>query len=180
MELLRRPISASDRIQDRFYVIGIECLSLSRRRSSAATSSLYFSNQLSTLKALWPRVKTSSLVTLDSRKLRDLRIESRDLGCEVLSTYFWAVLYYLLTRCTGPDVHMKCIKNKNILQFCSQVRPNTKIHRLDFSAKQDKQPFLFLFCCLKAFAHYRGMCMWVLTGDINGYCLFLGELNCFL
>lgn len=22
--------------------------------------------------------------------------------------------------------------------------------------------------------------MWVLTGDINGYCLFLGELNCFL
>ena len=77
-------------------------------------------------------------------------------------------------------VHMKCIKNKNILQFCSQVRPNTKIHRLGFSAKQDKRPFLFLFCCLKAFAHYRGMCMWVLTGDINGYCLFLGELNCFL
>ena len=120
------------------------------------------------------------VVTLDSRKLRDLRIESRELGCEVLSTYFWAVLYYLLTRCTGPDVHMKCIKNENILQFCSQVRPNTKIHRLGFSAKQDNQPFLFLFCCLKAFAHYRGMCMWVLMGDINGYCLFLGELNCFL
>ena len=112
-------------------------------------------------------------INFDSRKLRDLRIELRELGCEVLSTYFWAVLYYLLTRCAGPDVHTKCIKNKNILQFCSQVRPNTKIHRLGFSAKQDKQPFLFLFCCLKAFAHYRGMCMWVLTGDINGYCCFL-------
>ena len=34
-ELLRRQISASDRIPDRFYVISIEFLSLSRRRSSA-------------------------------------------------------------------------------------------------------------------------------------------------
>ena len=35
MQLLRRPISASDRIPDRFYVISMEFLSLSRRRSSA-------------------------------------------------------------------------------------------------------------------------------------------------
>ena len=35
MYLLRRPISASDRIPDRFYVISIEFQSLSRRRSSA-------------------------------------------------------------------------------------------------------------------------------------------------
>ena len=35
MKLLRRPINASDRIPDRFYVISIEFLSLSRRRSSA-------------------------------------------------------------------------------------------------------------------------------------------------
>ena len=35
MKLLRRPINASDRISDRFYVISIEFLSLSRRRSSA-------------------------------------------------------------------------------------------------------------------------------------------------
>ena len=35
MKLLRRPISASDRIPDRFYVISMEFLSLSRRRSSA-------------------------------------------------------------------------------------------------------------------------------------------------
>ena len=34
MKLLRRPISASDRIPDRFYVISMEFLSLSRRRSS--------------------------------------------------------------------------------------------------------------------------------------------------
>ena len=33
MNLLRRPISASDRIPDRFYVIRMEVLSLSRRRS---------------------------------------------------------------------------------------------------------------------------------------------------
>ena len=31
MKLLRRPISASDRIPDRFYVISMEFLSLSRR-----------------------------------------------------------------------------------------------------------------------------------------------------
>lgn len=37
-------------------------------------------------------------------------------------------------------VQTKCIKNKNILQFCSQVRPNTKIQRLGFSEKLDKQP----------------------------------------
>ena len=35
MYLLRRPIRASDRILDIFYVISIEFLSLSRRRSSA-------------------------------------------------------------------------------------------------------------------------------------------------
>ena len=35
MKLLRRPISASDRIPDRFYVISMEFLSLSRRRSYA-------------------------------------------------------------------------------------------------------------------------------------------------
>ena len=35
MKLLRRPISASDRIPDRFCVIGMEFLSLSRRRSSS-------------------------------------------------------------------------------------------------------------------------------------------------
>ena len=35
MQLLRRPISASDRIPDSFYVISMEFLSLSRRRSSA-------------------------------------------------------------------------------------------------------------------------------------------------
>ena len=35
MQLLRRPISASDPIADRFYVISIEFLSLSGRRSSA-------------------------------------------------------------------------------------------------------------------------------------------------
>ena len=35
MELLRRPISASDRNLDRFYLISMEFLSLSRRRSSA-------------------------------------------------------------------------------------------------------------------------------------------------
>ena len=35
MQLLRRPISASDRISDTFYVISMELLSLSRRRSSA-------------------------------------------------------------------------------------------------------------------------------------------------
>ena len=35
MKLLRRPISASDRIPDRFYVISMEFLSLSRRRSSS-------------------------------------------------------------------------------------------------------------------------------------------------
>ena len=35
MKLLRRPISASDRIPDRFYVISMEFLSLSCRRSSA-------------------------------------------------------------------------------------------------------------------------------------------------
>ena len=35
MWLLRRPISASDRIPDKFYVIIMEFLSLSRRRSSA-------------------------------------------------------------------------------------------------------------------------------------------------
>ena len=35
MKLLRRPISASDQIPDRFYVISMEFLSLSRRRSSA-------------------------------------------------------------------------------------------------------------------------------------------------
>ena len=34
MYLLRRPISASDKIPNRFYVIGLEFLSLSRRRSS--------------------------------------------------------------------------------------------------------------------------------------------------
>ena len=34
MKLLRRQITASDWIQDRFYVIGMEFLSLSRRRSS--------------------------------------------------------------------------------------------------------------------------------------------------
>ena len=35
MLLQRRPISASDQIPDRFYVISMEFLSLSRRRSSA-------------------------------------------------------------------------------------------------------------------------------------------------
>ena len=35
MWLLRRPISASDRIPDKFYVSSMEFLSLSRRRSSA-------------------------------------------------------------------------------------------------------------------------------------------------
>ena len=35
MKLPRRPISSSDRIQDRFYVITMEFLSLSRRCSSA-------------------------------------------------------------------------------------------------------------------------------------------------
>ena len=35
MKLLRRQISASDRIPDRFYVISMEFLSLSRRRSSS-------------------------------------------------------------------------------------------------------------------------------------------------
>ena len=35
MQLLRRPISASHRIPDRFYVISMEFLSLSRRRFSA-------------------------------------------------------------------------------------------------------------------------------------------------
>ena len=35
MKLLRRPISASDRIPDRFYVISMEFLSLSRRRYSS-------------------------------------------------------------------------------------------------------------------------------------------------
>ena len=35
MQLLRRPISASDRIPDRFYVISMEFLSLSRRHSSS-------------------------------------------------------------------------------------------------------------------------------------------------
>ena len=35
MQLLRRPISASDQIPDRFYVISMEFLSLSRRRSSS-------------------------------------------------------------------------------------------------------------------------------------------------
>ena len=35
MKLLRRPISASDRIPDRFCVISMEFLSLSRRRSSS-------------------------------------------------------------------------------------------------------------------------------------------------
>ena len=35
MYLLRRPISASDRIPDKFYVISMEFLSLSRRRPSA-------------------------------------------------------------------------------------------------------------------------------------------------
>ena len=35
MKLLRRPISASDRILDRFYIISMELLSLSRRRSSS-------------------------------------------------------------------------------------------------------------------------------------------------
>ena len=35
MQLLRRPIRASDRILDIFYVISMEFLSLSRRRSSA-------------------------------------------------------------------------------------------------------------------------------------------------
>ena len=35
MKLIRRPISASDRIPDRFYVISMDFLSLSRRRSSA-------------------------------------------------------------------------------------------------------------------------------------------------
>ena len=39
MLLQRRPISASDQIPDRFYVISMEFLSLSRRRSSARTSS---------------------------------------------------------------------------------------------------------------------------------------------
>ena len=39
MELLRRPISASDRIPDRFYVISMEFLSLSRRRSSCKACS---------------------------------------------------------------------------------------------------------------------------------------------
>ena len=34
MKLLRRPISASDRIPNRFYVISMEFLSLSRRRFS--------------------------------------------------------------------------------------------------------------------------------------------------
>ena len=38
MKLLRRQISASDRIPDRFYVISMEFLSLSRRRFSAAMS----------------------------------------------------------------------------------------------------------------------------------------------
>ena len=33
MQLLHRPISASDLILDRFYVISMEFLSLSRRRS---------------------------------------------------------------------------------------------------------------------------------------------------
>ena len=35
MYLLRRPISASDQISDRFYVISMEILSQSRRRSSS-------------------------------------------------------------------------------------------------------------------------------------------------
>ena len=35
MKLLRRQISASDRIPDRFYVISMEFLSLKRRRSSS-------------------------------------------------------------------------------------------------------------------------------------------------
>ena len=35
MQLLHRPISASDLILDRFYVISMEFLSLSRRRSSS-------------------------------------------------------------------------------------------------------------------------------------------------
>ena len=35
MNLLRRPISASDRIRDRFCVINLEFLSLNRRRSSS-------------------------------------------------------------------------------------------------------------------------------------------------
>ena len=35
MYLLRRPISASYQIPDRFYVISMEFLSLSRRRSPA-------------------------------------------------------------------------------------------------------------------------------------------------
>ena len=35
MELLRRPISASDWILDRFYIISMEFLSLSHRCSSA-------------------------------------------------------------------------------------------------------------------------------------------------
>ena len=39
MLLQRRPISASDQIPDRFYAISMEFLSLSRRRSSARTSS---------------------------------------------------------------------------------------------------------------------------------------------
>ena len=34
MQLLGRPISASDRIPDRFYVISMDFLSLSRRRFS--------------------------------------------------------------------------------------------------------------------------------------------------
>ena len=34
IQLLRRPIRASDQIPDRFYVISMEFLSLSRRRSS--------------------------------------------------------------------------------------------------------------------------------------------------
>ena len=39
MKLLRRPISASDWISDRFYVISMEFLSLSRRRSSSGNVS---------------------------------------------------------------------------------------------------------------------------------------------
>ena len=35
MQLLRRPISASDRTPDRFYVISMKVLSLSRRSSSS-------------------------------------------------------------------------------------------------------------------------------------------------
>ena len=33
MQLVRRPITAYDRVLDRFYVISMEFLSLSRRRS---------------------------------------------------------------------------------------------------------------------------------------------------